>query len=113
MVSYMVFDLLALDGEPLTGWSYGRRRDALEALELEGPAWQMVASFDHGEALWRVVCKRRLEGVVAKRTADAYRPGDRGWVKRKNQATARFAEEREAAIHLRSRTRIRLVGSYA
>jgi hypothetical protein len=32
---------------------------------------------------------------VAKRERDPYRPGDRGWVKAKNRATARFAEERD------------------
>jgi ATP-dependent DNA ligase len=31
--------------------------------------------------------------VVAKRERDPYRPGERGWVKTKNRATARFAEE--------------------
>jgi len=29
-----------------------------------------------------------LEGVVAKRERDPYRPGDRGWVKTKNRTTA-------------------------
>ena len=37
--------------------------------------------------------QRGLEGVVARRLADPYRPGERGWVKHKNRATARFAEE--------------------
>ncbi len=47
------------------------------------------------EALFQAVCDRGLEGVVAKRTRDLYRPGERGWVKQKNRATARFAEERD------------------
>jgi hypothetical protein len=29
------------------------------------------------------------------RDRDPYRPGDRGWVKVKNRATVRFAEERD------------------
>jgi hypothetical protein len=41
------------------------------------------------------VCERGLEGVVAKRLRDPYRPGERVWVKTKNRATARFAEERD------------------
>ena len=32
---------------------------------------------------------------MAKRHRDPYRPGERQWVKTKNRATARFAEERE------------------
>ena len=56
---------------------------------------RLVATFEDGEALYRVVCERGLEGVVAKRERDPYRPGERGWVKTKNRATARFAEERD------------------
>jgi ATP-dependent DNA ligase len=41
------------------------------------------------------VCERGLEGVVAKRARDPYRPRERVWVKTKNSATARFAEERD------------------
>jgi len=33
--------------------------------------------------------------VVAKRDRGPYRPGERQWVKTKNRATARFAEERD------------------
>ena len=53
----------------------------------------MVAKLD-GAALFAAVCDRGLEGVVAKRERDTYRPGERGWVKTKNRATARFAEAR-------------------
>ena len=51
--------------------------------------------FEDAEGLFAAVCERGLEGVVAKRERDPYRPGERGWVKTKNRATARFAEERE------------------
>lgn len=54
-----------------------------------------MATFEDGEALFAAVCERGLEGVVAKRTAGTYRPGERVWVKTKNRATARFAEERD------------------
>ena len=56
---------------------------------------RLVATFEDGEALYRVVFERGLEGVVAKRERDPYRPGERGWIKTKNRATARFAEERD------------------
>ena len=56
---------------------------------------RLVATFEDGEALHRVVCDSGLKGIVAKRERDPYRPGERGWVKTKNRATARFAEERD------------------
>jgi ATP-dependent DNA ligase len=62
---------------------------------LEGPRVRLVATFEDGEALFAAVCERGLEGVVAKRQRDPYRPGERHWVKTKNRATARFAEERD------------------
>jgi bifunctional non-homologous end joining protein LigD len=74
---------------------YRERRALLEALDLEGPRVRLVATFEDGEALFAAVCERGLEGVVAKRDRDPYRPGERQWMKVKNRATARFAEERD------------------
>jgi ATP-dependent DNA ligase len=42
------------------------------------------------------VCKHALEGIVAKRTASTYRPGQRGWVKVKNSRYWRRDQEIEA-----------------
>jgi ATP-dependent DNA ligase len=47
----------------------------------------------------------RLEGVVAKRERDCYRPGERGWVKRKNPGWSRYKAEREAGSIQRGRPR--------
>jgi len=66
-------------------------------LNVEGSDVKLVATFEDGLALFNAVCTRGLEGVVAKRLRNAYRPGDRLWVKTKNRATARFAEERARA----------------
>ena len=65
------------------------RRELLEQLELESQRVRLVATLKDGEALFAAVCERGLEGVVAKRTRDPYRPGERQWVKTKNRATAR------------------------
>jgi hypothetical protein len=48
-----------------------------------------VPAFDNGEALWQVVVDQQLEGVVAKRLADPYVPGDkRLWLKTKSPSVA-------------------------
>jgi ATP-dependent DNA ligase len=72
---------------------YSERRTLLETLELERPGVQLVATFDDGPALLDAIVRLDLEGVVAKRERDRYRPGERAWVKTKNRATARFVEE--------------------
>jgi bifunctional non-homologous end joining protein LigD len=92
-VVYFVFDVLAVEGLPVVDRPYCERRELLEALDVEGPYVTLVATFEDGPTLFAAVCERGLEGVVAKRERDPYRPGERGWVKHKNRATTRFAEE--------------------
>ncbi len=83
-VTYMAFDLLALDGEPTVELSYEERRNLLRNLELAGPHWQ-TPSHHLGDGVQLLEAARRqgLEGVVAKRRASRYRPGRRSsdWVK--------------------------------
>jgi ATP-dependent DNA ligase len=52
-----------------------------------------VSTFDDGHALYQAVCDQGLEGVVAKRSASTYRPGQRGWVKVKNPGYWRREQE--------------------
>ena len=59
---------------------------------------RLVATFEDGEGLVAAVCDRGLEGVVAKRERDPYRPGERQWVRVKNGATVRSADEREGSV---------------
>jgi bifunctional non-homologous end joining protein LigD len=92
-VTYKVFDVLAFDGESTTHEPYRARRQLLEALSFDGARARVVPTFPDGEALFAAVCEWGLEGVVAKRERDVYRPGERLWVKTKNRAAPRFAEE--------------------
>jgi bifunctional non-homologous end joining protein LigD len=92
-VTYKVFDVLAFDGEATLREPYRARRELLEALTFDGVRTRVVPAFFDGEALFAAVCEWGLEGVVAKRERDSYRPGERLWVKTKNRQTARFAEE--------------------
>ena len=40
-----------------------------------------------------MVCSQGLEGVVAKRLDEPYRPGERGWVKQENPAYWRLEQK--------------------
>jgi bifunctional non-homologous end joining protein LigD len=100
-VTYVVFDLLSLDGRDLTAAPYSERRRRLEELNLNGPSWQTPEIFEDGHALFEAVCAHELEGVVAKRKGGRYRPGYRGWVKVKNREYWRYELERESAINSR------------
>jgi bifunctional non-homologous end joining protein LigD len=89
-VTYMVFDVLYLDGRPLLRLGYEERRHVLAGLKLEGDFWQTP---DHhvgeGKALLEASRRQGLEGVVAKRLGSSYEPGKRSsaWLKVKNVRT--------------------------
>jgi bifunctional non-homologous end joining protein LigD len=102
-VTLFVFDVLAVEGLPVISQPYQERRALLEQLVAENEQVRLVATFEDGQALFDAVCDRGLEGVVAKRLRDRYRPGDRGWVKTKNKSTRRFAEELAGATSQRRR----------
>lgn len=100
-LTYVIFDVLSLDGRSFLGLPYCERRAELEALDLHGPYWHTPETFNDGTALFEAVCERGLEGVVAKRRSGLYRPGERGWVKIKNRGYWRYELERESAINSR------------
>jgi bifunctional non-homologous end joining protein LigD len=97
-LTYVIFDVLSLDGESLMRAPYSERRAWLEDLELNGVYWRTPDTFDDGEALFEAVCERELEGIVAKRVDGRYRPGERGWTKIKNRDYWRYELERESGI---------------
>lgn len=83
----MLFDVLWLDGELLTGLPLTERRRRLEELPLEGPCWHVtpllpVAPVDE---LMRACKAVGMEGYVFKRADAAYFPGRRStaWIKLK------------------------------
>jgi bifunctional non-homologous end joining protein LigD len=86
-VSYMIFDLLYLDGRATLELPYRERRALLEELELRGPAWQTPAYHaGEGRELLAAAAEQHLEGVVAKRLDSPYRSGRRTdeWLKVKH-----------------------------
>jgi bifunctional non-homologous end joining protein LigD len=89
-VTYLVFDLLAWDGERLVDLPYARRRERLDALGIGGQRWMSTPWFRGGGAAVLAASRENgLEGVVAKRLDSPYRPGLRGpdWRKVKNVRT--------------------------
>ena len=52
-VTLLVFDLLRLDGEDLTGRPLSERRELLEGLGLLDVHWQVPAAYDDGAMLLR------------------------------------------------------------
>jgi bifunctional non-homologous end joining protein LigD len=89
-VTYLVFDLLAWDGEELAGRPYAERRERLDELALSGHRWAVTPWFRGGGADVLAASRdNHLEGVVAKRLDSPYRPGVRGpeWRKVKHFRT--------------------------
>jgi bifunctional non-homologous end joining protein LigD len=92
-VTYMIFDLLWLDGQSLMGEPYLTRRERLLELSLSGAHWQTPAHHvGDGAALLRASAEQGLEGILAKRIDSRYEPGQRarGWVKIKTVARQEF-----------------------
>ncbi|MDI4646024.1 RNA ligase family protein [Cohnella hashimotonis] len=85
-VQYILFDLLAADGQDLRRLPYSERRERLIRLTQ---GWQspfyVADEFDDGEALWHWVEANGWEGVVSKKKASFYKEGKehRDWLKRK------------------------------
>ena len=92
-VTYVIFDLLWLDGHSTLSLTYEDRRRLLESLDLEGPRWRTPAyRAGDGEALLEASKAQGIEGIVAKRLDCPYEPGRRasGWIKVKNVTSQEF-----------------------
>ena len=87
-VTYIIFDLLWLDGHSLMDLPYTERRARLAELELgDGGRWRVPDYVvGHGEQLLAATEQQGLEGVIAKRLDSTYQPGQRtpSWLKIKN-----------------------------
>jgi bifunctional non-homologous end joining protein LigD len=95
-LTFIVFDVLELDGQLTMRLPYSRRRELLDSLGLLAEDWHVSPAFDDPLALWDVVVKREYEGIIAKRLTTPYRPGGRAWIKVKNREYWRYGQEVEA-----------------
>lgn len=91
-VTFVVFDLLVLDGNDLTPLPLSARRGALDDMFDAGPHWRLSEQHDDGAALNAAVHDMELEGLMAKRLDSPYLPGKRttAWRKVKRRVTRRF-----------------------
>jgi bifunctional non-homologous end joining protein LigD len=89
-VTYLVFDVLYVDGRSLLEETYVERRRVLDSLSLSGPSWQTPPHFEgDGDAVLAASREQGLEGVLAKRLDSRYYAGKRSdcWLKVKNLRT--------------------------
>lgn len=83
-VSYLIFDVLHLDGRSTLTLPYTERRKLLESLSLTGEHWITPPNFTKDpKAVMEAAKSAGLEGVVCKRLQSTYQPGRRSedWVK--------------------------------
>jgi bifunctional non-homologous end joining protein LigD len=92
-VTYMIFDLLWLDGHSLLELPYVERGERLSSLSLAGERWQTPEHvLGRGEDVLKASAEQHLEGIVAKRLDSTYEPGRRSssWMKVKNFCRQEF-----------------------
>ena len=84
-VRYIVFDLLYLDGEDLRARPLTERQALLANRLTPCAAVAPADSFDDGDALFALMKRRGMEGIVSKRRTSAYIPGKKhnDWYKTK------------------------------
>lgn len=79
----MVFDLMQVDGVDITRRPLTERRQLLEQLDLDRPAWQLSETYADADVVSDFTREAGLEGVMSKRLNSTYQPGVRSfdWVK--------------------------------
>jgi len=87
-VTYLIFDVLDLDGESLLDVPYDERRRALKGLRIAGEHCRVPGQL-HGspEAVLARTKADGWEGMIAKKSDSRYLPGQRStaWMKIKNE----------------------------
>jgi bifunctional non-homologous end joining protein LigD len=81
--TYMVFDVMRVDGKDVTDQPLGERRKILRGLGLEHSTWQVPEAYDDGPMLFDATLQQGLEGIVSKRLTSRYVFGERSrnWLK--------------------------------
>jgi bifunctional non-homologous end joining protein LigD len=85
-LSFVAFDVLAFDAEPVIDRPYSSRRVLLDSLALNADTWCTVPRLHRHVVDVLTACRDHdIEGIVAKRVDSPYRPGGRSrdWLKLK------------------------------
>jgi bifunctional non-homologous end joining protein LigD len=92
-VTYLVTDLIHLDGQDTTTLPYAERRRLLEEFLPVGPNWHVSPTITGGVDALAASRDLGLRGIVAKRLDSIYRPGRRAdeWRSVSNLPTLRVA----------------------
>ena len=99
---YVAFDLLMADGVDLRPLPLQQRKAQLARIGEGAEGWLALTNgvIGEGRALYRAVVEADLEGIVAKRLADTYRPSLTRWLK---IANPNFTQRRGRAEWFRER----------
>ena len=91
-LAFFAFDLLELDGRPVTSRPLEERRRLLAETIRETDEVRLSRVYTDGPGLLELARERSLEGVMAKRNGSRYRPGRRSpeWLKLKLRERGTF-----------------------
>src|SRR4051794_17998854 len=70
--TYMVFDVMRVDGKDISDQPLGERRKILRGLGLEHSTWQVPDAYDDGAMLYDATLQQGLEVIVSKRLTSRY-----------------------------------------
>ena len=87
--TYVVFDILEIDGRDITGLPLLERKKLLETTVKEGAHLRRIVYTPDGQKLWDLIYPKGIEGVMAKRVDGSYEEGKRSasWLKIKTVVT--------------------------
>ncbi len=90
--TFVIFDVLRLDGLNLTSLALRHRRSALESIWTNGPSRLLSQTYADGASLLEATAQAGLEGVISKKVDSLYRPGARSpdWLKFPHRATQSY-----------------------
>jgi bifunctional non-homologous end joining protein LigD len=81
--TFVVFDILELNNKPLINKPLEQRKNILKKIITDSKHIEKIFYTTKGQALWKIITKRKLEGVIGKQKASKYYPGKRTdkWIK--------------------------------
>jgi bifunctional non-homologous end joining protein LigD len=85
-ITYMVFDVLYLNGQWITDYPLEERLMRLNEIIIPNKQVQLVSAHDDAEKLFNVTIKHDMEGIIMKRKGSKYLIGEKKdvWLKVKN-----------------------------